>query len=319
VLTRFIKVERNAAALILLAALAGLLVANLGSLGIADHFGIDSDARTILISPFFLLVGIELRREFAGSASLARAIAVPALAAIFGVIVPAALFMAITWSTALPLAASLTPVATDITFSLAVFSLIGRSMPKGSRTFLLSFAVIDDLIAIALISVLLASQANPLSLFSVAAVALGLAISPKLGANIESPLHTFVAFAILPTFAFLTLAIKLDATATAMVFTTALGLGILARVAGKIIGISFGAWLGARFAKPAQKSTSGDQLATSDYLRLSTLGGIGFTVAFMIANIAFAADPMQLQIATLATLFAAVLATGLAALALRKR
>ena len=316
-LTRFIKVERNAAALILLAALAGLLVANLGGFDIAtnfaDHFGLDSDARTILISPFFLLVGIELRREFAGSPSLARALAVPALAAIFGVVVPAALFIAITWGSALPLAASLTPVATDITFSLAVFSLIGRSMPKGSRTFLLSFAVIDDLIAIALISALLASQANPLSLLSVAAVIAGLAISPKLGAKIESPLHTLVAFAILPAFAFLTLAIKLDATAAAMVFTTALGLGILARAVGKIIGISFGAWLGAKLAKPA------NPLTTSDYLRLSTLGGIGFTVAFMIANIAFAADPQQLQIATLATLFAAVLATGLAALALRKR
>ena len=316
-LTRFIKVERNAAALILFAALTGMFVANLVSLGIAvnfaDHFGIDSDARTILISPFLLLVGIELRREFSGTSSLARAIAVPALAAIFGVIVPAALFIAITWGSAMPLAASLTPVATDITFSLAVFSLIGRSMPNGSRTFLLSFAVIDDLIAIALISILLASQANPLSLLSVAAVAAGLIISPKLGAKIESPLHTVVALVILPVFAFMTLAIKIDATATTMVFTTALGLGILARVAGKIIGISFGAWLGAKLAKPK------DRLTTSAYLRLSTLGGIGFTVAFMIANIAFAADAQQLQTATLATLVAALLATGLAALALRKR
>ncbi len=316
-LTRFIKVERNAAALILLAALAGLVVANFGDTfgltNLADHFGIDSDARTILISPFFLLVGIELRREFSGTASVARALAVPALAAIFGVIVPATLFIAITWGSALPLAASLTPVATDITFILAVFSLIGRSMPSGSRTFLLSFAVIDDLIAIALISILLASQANALSLLSVAAVAAGLTLSPKLSAKIESPLHTVVAFAVLPTFAFLTLAIKLDATATAMVFTSALGLGILARVAGKVIGISFGAWLGAKLAKPT------DLLTKSDYLRLSTLGGIGFTVAFMIANIAFAADPQQLQVATLATLFAALLATCLAALALRKR
>lgn len=316
-LTRFIKVERNAAALILLAALAGLAVANFGDIfgltKFADHFGIDSDARTILISPFFLLVGIELRREFSGRDSLARDLAVPTLAAIFGAIVPAAIFIAVTWGSALPLTASLTPVATDITFSLAVFSLVGRAMPNGSRAFLLSFAVIDDLIAIALISVLLASEANWISLVSVAAVAIGVLTPRKIANAVESPFHTVIAFLILPTFAFLTLAIKLDGSAALQVFTTALGLGILARVIGKIVGISFGAWFGVKLAKPS------NPLAIADYLRLASLGGIGFTVAFMIANIVFAGNNQQLQIATLATLFAAVFASGLAALALRKR
>jgi NhaA family Na+:H+ antiporter len=108
-----------------------------------------------LLAIFFFVAGLELKREFvAGDLREPRRAAVPIAAALGGVIVPAALFLLINWNTGGDAARGWAiPTATDIAFALAVLAVIGRNLPTALRTFLLTLAVVDDLIAIMIIAV----------------------------------------------------------------------------------------------------------------------------------------------------------------------
>lgn len=108
-----------------------------------------------LLALFFFIVAVELRHELTRGElnTPARALA-PAVAAVAGVAVPAAIYLAIAGSELArgwPI-----PVATDIAFALGLIALVGRGLPAKLRVFLLALAVIDDLIAIVLIAVLFA-------------------------------------------------------------------------------------------------------------------------------------------------------------------
>lgn len=115
-----------------------------------------------LLAVFFLVAGIELKREFvAGDLSDRRKAALPIAAAVCGVVLPAVLFVV----TALVvnraeggalgdvLRGWAVPTATDIAFALAVLAVIGTHLPSALRSFLLTLAVVDDLIAITIIAV----------------------------------------------------------------------------------------------------------------------------------------------------------------------
>ncbi len=114
-----------------------------------------------LLAVFFLVAGIELKREFvAGDLADKRKAALPIAAAASGVAIPAGLF--IVTATVLSggseaLAGLLRgwaiPTATDIAFALAVLAVIGTHLPSALRSFLLTLAVVDDLIAITIIAV----------------------------------------------------------------------------------------------------------------------------------------------------------------------
>ena len=109
-----------------------------------------------LLAVFFFLVGLELKREFvSGELRDPRKAVVPVVAAIGGVIVPASLYLFITKSLGVPEAARgwAIPIATDIAFALAVLALVGTWLPIALRTFLLTLAVVDDLIGITVIAV----------------------------------------------------------------------------------------------------------------------------------------------------------------------
>ncbi|WP_440103410.1 Na+/H+ antiporter NhaA [Streptosporangium sp. H16] len=109
-----------------------------------------------LLAIFFFVAGLELKREFvAGDLRQARRAAVPIAAAFGGVIVPAALYLLFTLSSGAAGAARgwAIPTATDIAFALAVLAVIGRYLPAALRTFLLTLAVVDDLLAIVIIAV----------------------------------------------------------------------------------------------------------------------------------------------------------------------
>ena len=109
-----------------------------------------------LLAVFFFLVGLELKREFvSGELRDPRKAVVPVIAAIGGVIVPASLYLFITQSLGVPEAARgwAIPIATDIAFALAVLALVGTWLPIALRTFLLTLAVVDDLIGITVIAV----------------------------------------------------------------------------------------------------------------------------------------------------------------------
>jgi len=170
----FLRSERWAAALLLIAASLGLLVANLpfGADVVAVKnahidlawLGLDlsvghwtSDG---LLAIFFFIVAVELKRELVIGElnSLSKAL-LPAIAAVGGVVVPALIFVAFTAGTETvdgwPI-----PTATDIAFALGVLAMFGTWLPTRVRVFLLALAVLDDLIAIIIIAFFFTSDAD---------------------------------------------------------------------------------------------------------------------------------------------------------------
>lgn len=131
-----------------------------------------------LLAVFFLVAGIELKREFiAGDLSDRRKAALPIAAAASGVAVPAILFV-VTATLIFDgdnghelsgiLRGWAIPTATDIAFALAVLAVIGTHLPSALRSFLLTLAVVDDLIAITIIAVFYTGSLNLLWLAAAA-------------------------------------------------------------------------------------------------------------------------------------------------------
>ena len=121
-----------------------------------------------LLAIFFFVAGLELKREFvAGDLRDPRRAALPVAAAVGGMVVPAALYLLINagndadarqgWAI---------PVATDIAFALAVLAVISSHLPAALRTFLLTLAVVDDLLAILIIAVFFTEELHPLPLLA---------------------------------------------------------------------------------------------------------------------------------------------------------
>jgi NhaA family Na+:H+ antiporter len=119
-----------------------------------------------LLAIFFFVAGLELKREFvAGDLRDPRRAALPVTAAVGGVIVPALLYLALnlTARNGAPTGWAI-PTATDIAFALAVLALIGSFLPAALRTFLLTLAVVDDLLAITIIAFFYTESLSPLPL-----------------------------------------------------------------------------------------------------------------------------------------------------------
>src|ERR1700712_4155355 len=108
-----------------------------------------------LLAIFFFVVGLELKREFvAGDLRDPARAAVPIAAALGGMIVPAAIFLGVNLVAGHPenLGGWAVPIATDIAFALAVLAVVSTHLPTALRTFLLTLAVVDDLLAITVIA-----------------------------------------------------------------------------------------------------------------------------------------------------------------------
>jgi Na+:H+ antiporter, NhaA family len=129
-----------------------------------------------LLAIFFFIVGLELKREFvAGDLRDPGRAALPIAAAVGGMVVPALIFVAVNASTG-DVQGWAIPTATDIAFAVAVLAVISTHLPGALRTFLLTLAVVDDLLAITVIAVFytdrihvgaLAAALVPLALFAV--------------------------------------------------------------------------------------------------------------------------------------------------------
>lgn len=146
------------------AAVAGLIAANTGDLyaRVRDtvvgpevlhlNLSLGTWAADGLLAIFFFVVGLELKREFvAGDLRDPRRAALPVLAAVGGMAAPALVFLAV----APPIARHgwAIPTATDIAFAVAVLSVLGTHLPSALRTFLLTLAIVDDLLAIVVIAI----------------------------------------------------------------------------------------------------------------------------------------------------------------------
>jgi NhaA family Na+:H+ antiporter len=157
---RFVKSEQFGGALLLACTVVSLLLANsplaaqymafwhakAGPLSI-EHWINDA-----LMAVFFLLIGLELERElYVGELSRLRNALLPAFAAIGGMAAPALIHFAFNAGTASQAGFGI-PMATDIAFALAVLAILGPRVPPALKVFVVAFAVIDDLGAIALIA-----------------------------------------------------------------------------------------------------------------------------------------------------------------------
>jgi NhaA family Na+:H+ antiporter len=124
-----------------------------------------------LMALFFFVVGLEIKRELVvGDLRDRRAAALPVAGAIGGMLVPAAIFLAVTaggegshgWAI---------PMATDIAFALAVLAIVGSKAPRELKVFLLALAIVDDIGAIAVIALFYAEDLSPAWLLGAAGTA----------------------------------------------------------------------------------------------------------------------------------------------------
>jgi NhaA family Na+:H+ antiporter len=110
-----------------------------------------------LLAIFFFVAGLEVKREFlVGDLRTPARAAVPVVAAVAGVVVPALVFVTVVTTLGAgdgALRGWAIPTATDIAFALAVLAVLGSHLPSGMRSFLLTLAVVDDMIAITIIAV----------------------------------------------------------------------------------------------------------------------------------------------------------------------
>jgi Na+:H+ antiporter, NhaA family len=130
-----------------------------------------------LLAIFFYVAGLELKRELTiGSLARPAQAVLPVIAAVCGMIAPALIFLAVTAGDARAAKGWAVPTATDLAFCLAVLALTGQAIPSSLRAFLLTLAVVDDILAIILIAVLFSKDIRVLPLFGavVAVAAYGL-------------------------------------------------------------------------------------------------------------------------------------------------
>lgn len=178
-----------------------------------------------LLAIFFFLVGLELKREFvAGDLRQLDKSIVPVAAAVGGVAIPAVIYAVVNLTSPETLRGWAIPTATDIAFAVAVLAIIGSHLPSALRIFLLTLAVVDDLIAITIIAVFYTSE---------------LQVTPLLLALIPLALYTFLAhkyrrFFGMKAAAAWVILLPIGAVAWALVHAS----GIHATVAGVLLGFA---------------------------------------------------------------------------------
>jgi NhaA family Na+:H+ antiporter len=336
-----------------------------------------------LMTIFFLLVGLEIRREIHdGTLSDPRVATLPIIAAAGGVLVPALLYLLVCFvmGSAAPVRRGwAVPTATDIAFALGVLSLVGRA-PPALRMLLLTLAIADDVAAILIIAfyysggivagqfLLIAAGVALVLLLQALSVQTALAYvlpgaviwvgmlragvhptltgvllgvmtpatavfgrrrrqrsTPLTGSStadrldaprvadppvvrVEAMLHPYVAFGIMPLFAFANAGVSLKGLELGAGAPLAVGAGIvLGLVLGKPIGITLAAFAAVRL----RIAELPDGVRWRQLLLLGILGGIGFTMSVFIANLAFE-DQRLLTAAKFGVLVGSALAATLA-------
>jgi NhaA family Na+:H+ antiporter len=195
-LERFLHIEAVSGGVLITAATVALVWANspfahwyddlwhlpltigIGSLSMTQslHFVVNEGLMTI----FFLVAGLEIRRELhEGALSSIRSAALPLVAAIGGVIAPAAIYLSLNWDT--NRGGWAVPIATDIAFAVGVLALLGKSIPSGIRILLLALAIIDDIVAVLVIAIGYSHDLNPSGAGIAAAAILIVFVFQRLG------------------------------------------------------------------------------------------------------------------------------------------
>ncbi|YCI89198.1 Na+/H+ antiporter NhaA [Pseudomonas sp. R3-41] len=178
-LERFMQAETSGGIVLILSALAALIVANSPLLPVytgvlhSSFLGMSLEhwVNDALMAVFFLLVGLEIKREMqVGELAKWSQRALPGFAALGGMIVPALIYAWVNRSSSETLAGWAIPAATDIAFALGVLSLLGNRVPMSLKVFLSALAILDDLGAVAIIAVFYTSGLDVVMLAASAAV-----------------------------------------------------------------------------------------------------------------------------------------------------
>jgi len=346
-LREFLRLESAGGLILVLSAILALVLANspladsyvqflsLKITVMIESFGVSKPlilwVNDGLMAVFFLLVGLELKREVVeGELSSPEQIALPALAAVGGLIVPAAIYWLINRDNPEGLNGWAVPTATDIAFALAILSLLGSRVPASLKIFLTTIAIFDDLAAIVIIAIfysgdlstasLAAAGAGIVVLFTlnrlgvkslaaylivgifiwlfvlksgVHATLAGIAVAafiPLKGGDDHSPsrhlehiLHPWVAYCVLPIFAFANAGLAFAGVGLdAVVGTVSIGI-VLGLFIGKQIGV-FGMtalMIGLGLAKKPEGSS------WPMLYGVALLCGVGFTMSLFIGGLAF--------------------------------
>jgi Na+:H+ antiporter, NhaA family len=198
IFAHFFRSSSAGGILLLLCVALSLLIANTGwAEGFKDilnhEFGVANDAIQLryplllwindgLMAVFFLLVGLEIKREIVeGELSSVRHAALPVLAAIGGVMVPALIYSVFNSGDAATSKGWGIPMATDIAFALGILSLLGSRVPTGLKIFLAALAIVDDLMAILVIAIFYSSDLHFIYLAYAGGIFLLLIVFNKLG------------------------------------------------------------------------------------------------------------------------------------------
>jgi len=280
---------------------------------------------------FFLLVGLEIKRElFEGELASRSQALLPAVAALGGMLVPAVIYCALNRADEDALRGWAIPAATDIAFALGIVLMLGRRVPASLRVFLTAVAIIDDLGAILIIAalythelllpMLAAAGAGALALFGLnrarvarldvylvvgllmwvcvlksgvhatlagVVTAFAIPLRTKDGGSplrrLEHALHPWVTFFVLPMFAFTNAGVSL-AGVSWKTLAGPVPLGIaLGLVVGKTLGVYGSSWL--LFRRGIARVPAG--ASRRQFLGISVLCGIGFTMSLFIGGLAF--------------------------------
>lgn len=340
---RLIDEERAPALWLLIAAILGIAFANLAPRSALDQvlsFGpasmpLSHFAGEGLLVVFFLVAGLELRHELTvGSLNTPRAAAVPIIAAAFGMVVPALLFIAL--GPDLARAAWGVPMATDLPIALALLAVAGRGLPAAFRAFLLSLAIVDDALSILVVAIAFGSHVSLPWLLGTAVlvgvyartvrrsgvrativalaawlamlqtgihptvlgVALGLSTSRDVDAIRErwQPVAAYVA---VPMFVAIALAIPVEPGSLDPHLIGALS---AARILGKPLGIWLGALLAVHLLRPDEV------LPGRLYAAAGSVAGVGFSVSVLFADLTLEGSDL------FATLLAVLIALAASAL-----
>ncbi|MGH8456251.1 MAG: Na+/H+ antiporter NhaA [Stenotrophobium sp.] len=295
-----------------------------------------------LMAVFFLLVGLELKRELLeGQFADRRQIALPGLCALGGMAAPMAIYAALNHGDAAAMSGVAIPAATDIAFALGVLALLGSRVPLALKVLLTAIAVADDLGAILIIALFYTQSLSLLSLAVAGAALAGLLLLNRAGVTrlgpylllgavlwvamlksgvhatlagvilgmtiplrgrdgaarplekLEHSLHPWVAYGILPLFAFANAGVPLA------------GLSLSSLAAPVPLGIAAGLVLGKQlgiFGMAALVIGTGwvrmpEGLRWSSLYGMSVLCGIGFTMSLFIGSLAFEAGDLNLMVA----------------------
>jgi Na+:H+ antiporter, NhaA family len=185
-ITTFLRLEAAAGLLLMAAAAVAMVLANspaasLYHAALSYQIGFRSTRLSVLLwindglmAIFFLLVALEIKRELlTGELSSVKRAALPAVAALGGMLVPAVIYAALNWNDAATLRGWAIPAATDIAFALGVLAVLGSRVPTSLKIFLTALAILDDLGAIIIIGLIYTARVSWIA-FALAAVGLAL-------------------------------------------------------------------------------------------------------------------------------------------------